>query len=517
MLSLCQALLALRRLVVGLALCSLFPPVMADTPAVGVNKFELLLQYLGRASNGDGARAYSRATIAMARKALDDAKDIGVPFVRVSVSGFAPSGHEQSGDLELWRRDPAVFWRVMDSMMDDLDARGIRLIPVFLWNPTQFPAMTQENVAQLVTEPSSKAWQLLAQYANEFVTRYRTRSTVLFYELTNEFNLLADLDNVRRCHQRKAPARHCSVMGNFSTDQLIAFSGRFADLLRTLDPGRLVSSGYSIPRPASGHLKARPEWSSAGADWTRDSKQLFSSQLLDLHKYLDIVSVHLYDDPDNVRFGLPDAASLLDVVKDISDAAGKRLFIGEFGNGSMVAVDVEKSHAGRLLRRIVARQVPYSAVWAWQFYQTSPYETHNGEATASSLEQGAGDELIRLIQQANVQFGRTVVTSVLPDRQAPRVVLTWPLACTRLQGRQLLHAVASDNVDSVVNVEFLVDGKRIAVDNRYPYQATLDVASLTAGLHTLTARARDHAGNVAEYNTPVLAGRRATADSCLVR
>ena len=46
--SLCQALLALRRLVVGLALCSLFPPVMADMPAVGVNKFELLLQYLGR-------------------------------------------------------------------------------------------------------------------------------------------------------------------------------------------------------------------------------------------------------------------------------------------------------------------------------------------------------------------------------------------------------------------------------------------------------------------------------------
>lgn len=485
------------------------------SPSIGLNKFELFLQYLGRASGGDATAGYTRITQAMARKSLDDSQDVGVSYVRVSMVGYAPSEHAQQGDMELWRRDPAAFWAAMDTMMDDLDARGIRLVPVFLWNPMQFPAMTGENVAQMVTEPNSKAWQLLARYVSDFVGRYRMRSTVLFYELTNEFNLWADLDHVGRCRKKTAPVRYCAVMGNFTTDQMIAFSARFADMLRTLDPGRTVSSGYSIPRAAAGHLRARPEWSPAGADWTRDSKQLFARQLLDLHKHLDIVSVHLYDSLDNLRFGLPDAASLLDVIKDISDVAGKPLFVGEFGDAKATA-DPAHSHAGKTLRKIVERRVPYSAVWAWQYYQTSPYETHNSEATVSSLEPGAGDSMISAIRRANESLRQSGgASAVVPDRQAPRVVLTWPLACSMLKTRQLLHAVASDNEGVVGGIEFLVDGKRVAVDVSFPYQVTLDVASLKRGLHTLTARARDRAGNVAEYSTKVFAGVLGDHGSCL--
>jgi hypothetical protein len=485
-------------------------------PAVGVNKFELLLQYLGRASNGDGTRAYAHVTMAMARKALDDAKDIGVPFVRVSVSGFAPSDLEQSGDLALWRRNPDTYWLAVDLMMADLDTHGIRLVPVFLWNPVQFPAMTGENVAQMVTEPDSKAWHLLSRYVTEFVTRYRMRPTILFYELTNEFNLWADLDHVQRCHQRKASAHHCAVMGNFTTDQMIAFSDRFVNQLRALDPGRLVSSGYSIPRAAAGHLRAKPEWTVGGADWTRDSQHMFTQQLLDLHRHLDIISIHLYDDPDNIRFGVPDAAGLLDVVKDVSDVAGKPLFVGEFGDG-LAAEDSDQSHSSKTLRRIVDRKVPYSAVWAWQFYQTSPYETRNSEATASSIEPGAGNRLIGQIQQANAVPGGSTVhpVGIERDRQVPRVILTWPLPCAVLQPRQLLHAVASDNDGVVSGVEFLIDGRSVAIDVQYPYRVILDVSTLKDGEHTLTARARDPAGNFAEYDTRVFAGRPIQRNQCL--
>ena len=397
--------------------------------------------------------------------------------------------------------------------MGDLDARGIRLVPVFLWNPLQFPAMSGEALTQLMIDPNSLGWQLLAKFVEEFVVRYRKRSTILFYELTNELNLWADLDHPVRCRRARGPSRHCAVMGTFTTAQLIAFTGRFAGLLRKLD-NRQISSGFSVPRAAAAHLRARPEWSAQGADWTPDSRQEFVRELLDLHRHVDIVSVHLYDTPENIRFGLSDAASLLDVIKDASDAAGKPLFIGEFGDRS-VTVPERQSHAARVLDRIVTRRVPYSAIWTWQFYQTSLYETHNSEATASSIEPGAGDWLINRVRQASAALGSPTVLPRRSDRPQPRVVLTWPVACALMAGKQHLYAVASDGLGHITGVEFVVNEDRIAVDNSYPYTATLDASKLKPGLHTLLARAYDQAGNMAEYRTRVFVGKTGSLQSCL--
>ncbi len=47
---------------------------------IGLNKFDLFLQYLGHASGGDGSAAYRVVTREMARKAIADAKNLGVGF-----------------------------------------------------------------------------------------------------------------------------------------------------------------------------------------------------------------------------------------------------------------------------------------------------------------------------------------------------------------------------------------------------------------------------------------------------
>jgi hypothetical protein len=87
-----------------------------------------------------------------------------------------------------------------------------------------------------------------------------------------------------------------------------------------------------------------------------------------------------------------------------------------------------------------------------------------------------------------------VVTS---DTQAPTVSVTAPVSGATVSGPTTISANASDNT-SVVGVQFKVDGTNIgAEDTSSPYSITWDSATVANGSHTLTAVARDPAGNSA--------------------
>jgi hypothetical protein len=87
-----------------------------------------------------------------------------------------------------------------------------------------------------------------------------------------------------------------------------------------------------------------------------------------------------------------------------------------------------------------------------------------------------------------------VVTS---DTQAPSVAITAPSSGATLSSATALTATASDNT-SVVGVQFKVDGTNIgAEDTTSPYSISWDSATVANGSHTLTAVARDPAGNSA--------------------
>ncbi|MBI2900674.1 MAG: fibronectin type III domain-containing protein [Planctomycetes bacterium] len=88
------------------------------------------------------------------------------------------------------------------------------------------------------------------------------------------------------------------------------------------------------------------------------------------------------------------------------------------------------------------------------------------------------------------------ITKSVSDAAAPLVALTAPadgavLPATPVQVR----ARAIDNA-GVVKVEFRVDGALVATDTVAPFQATIDPATLAAGMHQVEARAYDLAGNV---------------------
>ena len=97
----------------------------------------------------------------------------------------------------------------------------------------------------------------------------------------------------------------------------------------------------------------------------------------------------------------------------------------------------------------------------------------------------------------------TSTVTVTVDNTAPTVNLTAPTAGT-VSGTVTLAATASDN-DEVAGVQFLLDTNTAlgAEDNSSPYGVSWNTTTVPNGTHTLTARARDAAGNIATSTVTV--------------
>ena len=81
------------------------------------------------------------------------------------------------------------------------------------------------------------------------------------------------------------------------------------------------------------------------------------------------------------------------------------------------------------------------------------------------------------------------------DTVLPTVSLTAPANGSTVSGTVAVSATASDNV-GVAGVQFKLDGANLgAEDTAAPYTVSWNSASTTNGSHTLTAQARDAAGN----------------------
>src|SRR5439155_833888 len=89
----------------------------------------------------------------------------------------------------------------------------------------------------------------------------------------------------------------------------------------------------------------------------------------------------------------------------------------------------------------------------------------------------------------------TVSNAPPPDTTPPTVSITSPAGGATVSGTTAVSASASDNV-GVVGVQFLLDGAALgAEDTTSPYSVSWNTANTGNGSHTLTATARDAAGN----------------------
>jgi hypothetical protein len=469
---------------------------------IGVNKFDLLLQYLGTASGGRGTPAQRKVTQAMARKAIADARDAGIRYFRISAMGYAPSSYGARSDLEMWQSDREAYWKLVDRMMDDLAAADIQVIPSFVWNSLQLPALTNETVRDLLVAPSSKSYRLLDDYLTQFIERYRSHPALLFYEIGNELNLHADLDEVARCRAEKDGA-NCAVQGNYSTHEMIAFTRRVAARIRALDPKRSITSGHSFPRTSAQHLRRKPQFAAGGADWTPDSLEELAGYIADLHDGLDIISVHIYEaEPFSARL-VSTPIELIALSSDIARQLGKRLFVGEFGGRSTGMAS--GTFMDSALRQIEANRVAYSAPWIWQFYQFKTFESANN---AFNIEPGQSDRLITRIARIN---GRVYPRAVgEKDGAPPRIVVTWPLECAVVNASFPVHVTASDDSGVPPAVEVSVGSRRTSLGSKPPYAGAIE--AMEPGEYEIVATATDGAGNRAGWQSWVLVGRQSRTE-----
>jgi hypothetical protein len=463
---------------------------------LGANTPNLWRQYVNPPVPSQALTAGDRAVwLAMARKAVADAHDAGLRFVRASVTGYFPVNFgDGRDDLRLWQTDPAAYWADLDRMFDDLDRVGVRLVPSFLWQMSQFAVLGGNTLHEFVTSPDSRGRQLFARYLREFIARYKKRNTILFYELTNEMNLGADLDLHGHCAKGRPPP---CVWDHFSTAEMNRFAADEVARIHRLDPSRKVDSGYSIPRRGAWHLMQRPGFLPGGPGFSPDTPAEFRQVLLLVNRPFDIISVHIYPGAENNRFGRPpgEEYKLVGDAEAAARAAGKPLFVGEFGDkGATPSMT-------NMLRELAQNRVAYAAIWAWEFYQTSTYQTHNTAPSRTSIEPGYDDDVIDLLKNTERMLGAPPPPA--RPNAPPRVVLTWPLPCAIVNRPVKLYAIASAGAHAVKSVEFLVDGRTIAMKTSYPYTVRFNPEGLGRREVKIAARAVGPSGIVSNFVSPV--------------
>ena len=132
---------------------------------------------------------------------------------------------------------------------------------------------------------------------------------------------------------------------------------------------------------------------------------------------------------------------------------------------------------------------------------TAPYSVAWNTATATAgnhtLTAQARDTAGNLASSTTV----TVTVAAPADTTPPTVSITAPVSGSTVSGTVTVSASAAD-AGGVAGVQFRLDGVNLgAEDLTAPYSVAWNTVTATAGNHTLTAQARDTAGNLASSTT----------------
>jgi subtilase family serine protease len=106
------------------------------------------------------------------------------------------------------------------------------------------------------------------------------------------------------------------------------------------------------------------------------------------------------------------------------------------------------------------------------------------------------------------------ITIGATDTTAPDVALTAPADGATVSGTTVTVSATATDAVGVVGVQFKVDGENLlAEDLESPYEVIWNTTTFTNGLHTLTATARDAAGNSASADVRTVTVNNAVPDT----
>lgn len=467
--------------------------------------------------------AENNVRLKMAKKAIADAYYNGGVQISMMLPGYFPNDPSQLdnglNDLALWQSDPETYWKRIDALVAEITQYGMK-ITIKDWNSGHmFPSLAGETIRDFITNGNSRSYLLYVKYWTEFVNRYKNNPSILNYSAPGEVNAEANLDIVSRCQTENAnnsnKARVCSVRGNFTTDELMAFYYRLVSFYKSLD-SRPVNSGTTFPARWAYHIQQNPEWKCNSACWLDDSKEEFTKFLQTMAGPFEQYDVHMYnavDGKDLQRFGYgtgdPGNVDLLGYASDVIQAMGKKIVITEYGDmylGSRDTLQFSKNIANSLVKF----NIPYASIWSFEFFQFNTYEYQklDGMNGYYDLDPNFHQDFWKLLAQNNINYGQP--SPSIPSSANPKVLITYPynstntftgsasyslgLKDTWINGNSLLHVVASAITGTISKVQIAIDGVIVQTLTTPPYRTTISGADAAKGAHTVSVIATDSSG-----------------------
>jgi hypothetical protein len=437
---------------------------------IGVNKFNLLYQYYqyGIADNSPEANTVHKR---LGQKSIHDAAQLGFNFMRVSVSFWAGK------DIGIWKNQPDRYWAAVDEMLTDMTAKNVKIVPVLCWSVGQFSGFTGEPRTEEYANPNSAAQMLQRKFITEFVTRYKNNKAILFWELQNELSLFADLPS-----------------GGIKTEHILMWQKQVCNLIRSIDPFHMISSGNSDPRHAAWNL-----WKNG--TWQEDTKEQMQEMMYTYNRWVDIASGHSYGD-EKGRYGVSFRQFMVDMYQAVK-SAHKLLYVGEFGEDFVR--NPSNSYYTQVLDIINETGIEFASPWIWEFYQSDTYQERE-----YNVEPSYSHEIINKMQEVNVALGNPVIIPQSPDVTPPMSIISYPYSNHALSGNDTVWTKVSDNNKLIKQVNLNLDGKFYNRSTMFPFKNPVNTADLEECMHKFITSAHDMAGNIASdsimlyksYNRP---------------
>lgn len=249
----------------------------------------------------------------------------------------------------------------------------------------QFALAANTSIRDLIANPSSPARTLVKAYVVDMVTRYMNDTAVLSWGMGNELNLGAD-----GCSYAGLPGQPTRAEAYYSTAEMMKFAIEYVSWIKALDKtGRPIGSDMGAPRTRAKHLAALPGGGAACVNQhnrqgdcevncsaiPKDTVQDYKDALTTLTGPFDYVSIHDYGcyPPFAVRpFCNGNSISLapLHAAKEVADAVGKPLFVGEFGSPDCGKSGWDSNsdcmaYPTALLQDQVRSGIQLSNAWTW--------------------------------------------------------------------------------------------------------------------------------------------------------
>jgi hypothetical protein len=380
----------------------------AEFREISVNKYDLFFQTVQRET-----APWKDTPLSEIEKNLAELHKHGFKLIRVSCSPFYPTEFEKyffDSNSHVQATKRKFFFERFDKMLDMCDHQNIMIIATLVWWQINLADLGHHSLHEGMTDPNSLARKKVNDYISAVVNRYKNRPTIAMWELGNEWNLTADMQNKKgviplslKEGTQYTPPVVRDKRNNVTSEELAQTCRQLASFIKSIDNNHLLTSGHSSPRTAAMHLLQAAK-NEKMPDWTVDTQNELAQYLALVHPDpIDVIQIHFYNDAAKAPGKSSDDTSNILMYKTLADKIGKPLIIGEIG----LCVETDNkvgdyrhptpktlSYIKNCLNAVIENQIPITLYWTY-------CDDGKRKEEFWSLRYGTTDQILDLIEKAN--------------------------------------------------------------------------------------------------------------------